>query len=67
MRDVVFPPSLAQAVADVAITAATPTNIALFGPWGSGKSSIYTLLEKHVRDQAVPHVRVVRYDAWKAR
>lgn len=35
-------PIAARAV-ELAVSAAAPVNIALFGPWGSGKSSFYTL------------------------
>lgn len=32
--------AIGKAVAEIALTARTPVNIALFGAWGSGKSSI---------------------------
>ncbi|WP_415974249.1 P-loop NTPase fold protein [Rhodococcus sp. 077-4] len=57
--------AIAQSVAEIAATAATPTNIALFGAWGSGKSSIYSMIAQHLANTAGESVRVVRYDAWK--
>lgn len=57
--------AIADAVAEIALTATTPVNIALFGAWGAGKSSIYTMVEKHLDAIAPRRVRVVRYDAWK--
>lgn len=55
---------VAKVVAELAASVETPANIALFGRWGSGKSSIYPMLEQHlVRNDS--DVVVVRYDAWK--
>lgn len=57
--------AIARAVAEIALTARTPVNIALFGPWGAGKSSIYTMIEKHVAELSAQNLRIARYDAWK--
>ncbi|GAA1744017.1 KAP family P-loop NTPase fold protein [Microcella frigidaquae] len=57
--------ALARAVAEVTLTANAPINIALFGPWGSGKSSIYSMIKSHVETQTDKKTSVVRYDAWK--
>lgn len=57
--------ALARSVAEIALTAQTPTNIALFGAWGSGKSSIYSMITKHLGKIAGDEVQVARYDAWK--
>ncbi len=56
--------AIANTVADVALTVDPPTNIALFGPWGSGKSSVYTMIDQRIKDLD-KQARVVRYDAWK--
>jgi hypothetical protein len=44
-------------------------NIALFGPWGSGKSSVGGLLkaelDAHAGTGGPPIVQFVRYDAWR--
>lgn len=56
--------AIATTVADVALSVAPPTNIALFGPWGSGKSSVYSMIEERIRSRD-GRARVVRYDAWK--
>jgi len=56
--------AIARSVAEVALATASPTNIALFGPWGSGKSSLYTMIAEHIA-LLDPKSRVVRYDAWK--
>lgn len=41
----------------------TPSNIALYGPWGSGKSGIANLLESQL--QCKRDIRFVRFDAFK--
>jgi hypothetical protein len=56
--------AIAKAVGDLALSSAAPVNIALFGPWGSGKSSFYYLMRDRIRQQD-PQVAVARYDAWK--
>jgi hypothetical protein len=47
----------------------TPLNIALFGPWGSGKSSLGELLRRDLaaRNQSAPPRKVgfVPYEAWR--
>lgn len=57
--------AIAHAVAEIALAARTPVNIALFGPWGSGKSSIYTMIEKRLADLSSHDLKIARYDAWK--
>ncbi|WP_199255712.1 P-loop NTPase fold protein [Mycolicibacterium mengxianglii] len=56
--------ALARSVAEIALVAETPTNVALFGPWGSGKSSVYSMIETHL-GALKTRTAVVRYDAWK--
>ena len=56
--------AIARSIAEIAIMAEAPTNIALFGPWGSGKSSVYSMIEAHLAELQADAV-VVRYDAWK--
>lgn len=55
--------AIAQVVAELALNATPPINIALFGPWGSGKSSFFGLLDERMR--SLKTVKVARYDAWK--
>lgn len=57
--------AIAKSVAEIAISAQTPVNIALFGAWGSGKSSIYAMVERHLGNVTGNRVTVARYDAWK--
>lgn len=64
-QDLLDHTAIARAVAEIALSAEAPVNIALFGPWGSGKSSIYTMVKEHVETIAPASTRVVRYDAWK--
>lgn len=55
---------IAAEVAALVASARTPLKIALFGPWGSGKSSFGELLRAEL-ERNHPHVRFVRFDAWK--
>ncbi|MGW0324742.1 KAP family P-loop NTPase fold protein [Nocardia sp. NPDC003183] len=57
--------AIARGVAEIALAARTPVNIALFGAWGSGKSSIYSMITNHLNRIAPDEVRIARYDAWK--
>lgn len=57
--------ALARAVAEIAIAGETPINIALFGAWGSGKSSVYSMIAVHLNKLTGRKTAVVRYDAWK--
>lgn len=51
-------------LADLIVTAPTPSSIALFAPWGSGKSSIFNLLDQQLRS-VDPAIRLIRYDAFR--
>lgn len=42
-----------------------PTNIAVFAPWGSGKSSLCNLLESKLSKQSKGTLQFVRFDAFK--
>ncbi len=54
---------LADRVAELVLTADTPLAVALFGPWGSGKSSFRELLRRRLQKTA-PKVKLLHYDAW---
>jgi hypothetical protein len=55
--------AIAARVADLICNGEPPLNIALFGPWGSGKSSLAELLERELSTREGP--RLITYDAWK--
>lgn len=55
---------IAERVAELVTTADPPLNVALFGPWGSGKSSFATLLKRALSSREMKTVVIV-YDAWK--
>lgn len=52
---------IARQVAALVQRAGGRANVALFGPWGSGKSSMCSL----IAEELPADVRLVRYDAWK--
>lgn len=56
--------AIVTVAADLILASEPPVNIALFGSWGSGKSSFIASLSD-VLQQRSKHVRVARYDAWK--
>jgi hypothetical protein len=55
--------AIAAQLDEIAATVPTPSNIALYGPWGSGKSGIGNLLKTHVRVR--PGFKFARFDAFK--
>lgn len=55
---------IARKVAELATSSNGMVNIALFGPWGSGKSSFNGLLGEELR-ALQPKTRHVTFDAWK--
>lgn len=55
---------IADRVADLSSAAETPVNVALFSPWGSGKSSLSTLIERRLKERA-DGTKLIRYDAWR--
>jgi hypothetical protein len=55
---------IAARVADLLTTADPPLNVALFGPWGSGKSSFAALLRAALKARKMK-TAFVHYDAWK--
>ncbi len=57
--------AIAGRVAELVVHAPTPANIALFGAWGSGKSSFFELLRRALQEKWGGKVALVRYDAWK--
>ncbi|MFD0857234.1 P-loop NTPase fold protein [Actinomadura adrarensis] len=64
-QDLLEHDAIARGVAEIAWTAEAPVNIALFGAWGSGKSSVYSMIKRHLDRIAPKQVKVARYDAWK--
>lgn len=54
---------IADQLVELATTVETPTNIALYGPWGSGKTGIANLMKAKLQDRK--GVRFIRFDAFK--
>ncbi|MFG2825036.1 P-loop NTPase fold protein [Kitasatospora sp. NPDC048365] len=54
---------IADQLEQLVTTVPTPTNIALYGPWGSGKSGIANLLANRLRGRS--GYSFVRFDAFK--
>ena len=54
---------LVNHLAALATTVPTPSNIALYGPWGSGKSGVANLLRNRIARER--KTRFVRFDAFK--
>lgn len=64
-QDLLEHDAIARGVAEIAWSAEAPVSIALFGAYGSGKSSVYSMIEKHLDRIAPKQVKIARYDAWK--
>ncbi len=54
-----------NALNNILETAATPLTVGVFGPWGSGKTSLLRMLEKNIRDKGLASCRAVWFTAWK--
>ncbi len=58
--------SVATQIADIASAARGHVNIAVFGPWGSGKSSLAALIAQALKTAPKrDRLRVIVFDAWK--
>lgn len=55
---------VARRIAELANISRGHLNIALFGPWGSGKSSFYGLMKEEL-GSLQKDIHTVRFDAWK--
>ncbi|MEU2179233.1 P-loop NTPase fold protein [Nocardia sp. NPDC019219] len=56
--------AIAHRIAELVCVATPPVNVALFGAWGSGKSSVFSTVKDTVESRSRT-TRVIRYDAWK--
>lgn len=54
---------IAERVLDLVTVSDPPVNVALFGAWGSGKSSFSALLERGIKGRGL-EMRIVNYNAW---
>jgi len=55
---------IANPLGDLLALVPTSTNVGLFGPYGSGKSSILALIRQRLHSTQ-PGITCVKYDAWK--
>ncbi len=58
----------ADVLTEVALTADTPITIGIFGPWGSGKTSLMRLTSEQLLHRRTPEhrwARVVWFNAWQ--
>lgn len=58
----------ADILADIILTADTPITLGIFGPWGSGKTSLMRLIAERLTGQRTPghrRARVVWFNAWQ--
>jgi hypothetical protein len=54
--------AVAERVTELAAGSDHPANIAIFAPWGAGKSSLFGLMEQQLDERGINHVI---FDAWK--
>lgn len=55
----------APALHDILRDAQTPLTVGVFGPWGSGKTSLMRMLRNKLDAPRNPKVRTVWFTAWK--
>ena len=53
------------ALFNIITTAQTPLTVGVFGPWGSGKTSLLRMLKQEIDDKGLPSLRTVWFTAWK--
>lgn len=56
---------LARELTELVCTVPAPANVALFAPWGSGKSSLGNMLRTSLQDRRCDGVRFAKFDAFK--
>jgi hypothetical protein len=54
---------IAERVLDLVTVSDPPVNVALFGAWGSGKSSFSALLDRGIKRRGL-EMRIINYNAW---
>ncbi len=58
----------ADILAEIILTADTPITVGIFGPWGSGKTSLMRLIAERLTGQRTPghrRARIVWFNAWQ--
>jgi formylglycine-generating enzyme required for sulfatase activity len=53
------------ALFNILTKAQTPLTVGVFGPWGSGKTSLLRMLKEDVEQKRSPSLRAVWFTAWK--
>ena len=64
-RDALTHEPIAARLAELVTHAEPPVNIALFGPWGAGKTSVAELLRRELDGHDPRDVGFVTYNAWQ--
>ena len=53
------------ALRDILTEAPTPLTVGIFGPWGSGKTSLLRMLKGEIDAEGLRSVRTMWFTAWK--
>ena len=53
------------ALLDIVLNAQTPLTVGVFGPWGSGKTSVLQILKKDIEAKGLTSLRAAWFTAWK--
>ena len=53
------------ALQTIMLEAQTPLTVGVFGPWGSGKTSLMRMLQQEIESLGKPSLRTVWFTAWK--
>jgi hypothetical protein len=63
-KDLLGHRAIAGRVAELVTSVDPPVNVALFGPWGSGKTSFGALLDQQLKE-CDGRAKFIHYDAWR--
>ena len=65
LRKTSFFSDFCQVLCDILMNVATPLTVGVFGPWGSGKTSLLRMLQQDIDVKKLPRYRTVWFTAWK--
>ena len=65
LRDSLRFSDFAPALKEILLEGQTPITVGVFGPWGSGKTSLLRMIMEKIDEKAQKNIRTVWFTAWK--